>query len=96
MELTQSDILQVLVVPLIGYGIYLLKDISKQLSKINTSLSSLTQWTIDHEALDTERNINLREEITQCKQHWVNHDHADRDKRNRRAGDNCPLDEGGV
>lgn len=93
MELTQSDILQVLIVPLVGYGIYLLKDISKQLSKINISLSSLSQWTVDHEVLDAERNTNLREEINQCKQHWV--DHA-RDDRNRRVTDNCPLDEGGI
>lgn len=92
MELTKSDILQVLVAPLLVYGIYLLKDICKQLSKINISLSSLSQWTVDHEVLDTERNTNLREEITQCKQHWV--DHA-RDDRNRRVNDNCPLDEGG-
>lgn len=93
MQLTQSDILQVLIVPLIGYGIYLLKDISKQLSKINMSLSSLSQWTVDHEVLDAERNTNLREEITLCKQHWVDHN---RDERNRRVTDNCPLDEGGI
>ena len=93
MELNQSDILQVLVVPLIGYGIYLLKDISKQLCKINTSLSSLTQWTVDHEVLDTERNTNLREEITQCKQRWTD---LGSNNRNRRMTDNCPLDEGGV
>lgn len=92
-ELTQSDIIQVLIAPPLGYGVYLLKDISKQLSAINKSLSSLGQWTIDHEALDAERNTNLREEITQCKQHWVDHN---RDERNRRVTDNCPLDEGGI
>jgi len=93
MKLTQSDILQILVVPLIGYGIYLLKDICNQLSTINKSLSSLGQWTVDHEALDTERNTNLREEITLCKQHWVDHNRADR---NHRVNDTCPLDEGGI
>ena len=93
MGLTQSDILQILVVPLIGYGIYLLKNICNQLSTINKSLSRLGQWAIDHEVLDTERNTNLREEINQCKQHWV--DHA-RDERNHGVNDNCPLDERGI
>ena len=93
MDFSQSDVIQALVVPLIGCGIYLLKDISKQLSKINTSLSGLNQWTIDHEALDTERNANLREDIIQCKQQWVNLGQEDR---KRRKSDNCPLDEGGA
>jgi len=93
MVLTQAEIIQILVVPLIGYGIYLLKDISKQLFKINTSLSGLSQWTIDHEVLDAERNTNLKEEITQCKQRWTAHA---RDERNSRVTDNCPLDEGGI
>ena len=95
MNFTESELIQGLVGTLMAYGIYLLKDIAAQLSKINNTMSSLSQWTLDHEVLDTERNASLREEVTECKQQWIKHACDERADRNRRVTDNCPLDDGG-
>lgn len=59
-------LLQGFVIPIMGYGVYLLTDIRNQLVKLNTRITTLEAWTESHEKLDDERTILIRKSIDDC------------------------------
>lgn len=59
-------LLQGFVVPILGYGIYLLSDIRIQLVKLNSRITKLESWTESHEDLDNERTTLIRKSVDEC------------------------------
>ena len=66
-------LLQGVVVPILGYGIYLLTDIRNQLRTLNGRVTRLEAWTSSHEKLDDERTEIIREQIRDCPARGENH-----------------------
>ena len=56
------DLLDKLVLPLIGYGAWVLRDIRDHLRILNGRLTRAEQWGVDHEKQDEERFTMLRQE----------------------------------
>ena len=77
MQFTEiKDILTVLqgfVLPILGYGIYLLTDIRTQLQVLNSRVTRLETWTKGHEALDNERTETIKQAIRDCPSFKANH-----------------------
>ena len=59
-------LLQGFVIPILGYGIYLLSEIRGQLVKLNSRITKLESWTESHETLDNERTTLIRKSVDDC------------------------------
>lgn len=56
---------QTIVVPILGYGAYILRDIRHQLRTINGRVMKLEAWTTAHEKIDDDRTKALKRELDQ-------------------------------
>lgn len=60
------DLVQTFLVPILGYGVYLLNDIRMQLIRLNGRVTRVETWTGEHEKLDDERTETIRQQIRDC------------------------------
>jgi hypothetical protein len=61
------DLFNALVVPAIGYGAYVLRDIRDNLRTLNGRVGKSEQWQHDHDARDIERFDSLRDDLMQLR-----------------------------
>ena len=74
--MTLTDLLslaQTFLVPILGYGVYLLNDIRAQLVRLNGRVTRVETWTREHEKLDDERTETIRQQIRDCPTRTGNH-----------------------
>lgn len=62
-------IVQIIVLPVLGYVTFVLRDIRSNLNKLNGRVGKLEEWTRGHEKLDQVRHEDIRRELDSGK--WV-------------------------
>lgn len=60
--------IQFAVVPAIWSGVYVLRDIRRQLAELNGRIIRLEQWSDGHEKLDAERFEDVTERLDQLRE----------------------------
>ena len=66
----KSILYDVVGLPLIGYGVYLLKGINTELRSLALTVAEVKQWTADHEKKDDERTADLKASVLDCQSRW--------------------------
>ena len=61
--------LQAIIVPIIGYGIFILRGIHHELRRLNGRMIAMEQWRLDHEASDTRLHNEVIERIRYFQRH---------------------------
>lgn len=60
--------MQVVVVPVISYGAWVLKDIRDQLRAMNGRLLTMEQWRADHDKQDDHRHDTVQRDVDRLRE----------------------------
>ena len=82
----KSLLYDVVGLPLIAYGVYLLKGINFELKSLANTVSEVKQWTQDHEKKDDERTADLKASVADCQNRWHRQQQDDLDEAKAASG----------
>ena len=82
----KSILYDVVGLPLIAYGVYLLKGINTELRSLALTVAEVKQWTADHEKKDDERTVELKAAVSDCQSRWQQQSQDDLDEAKAASG----------